>query len=204
MQQVHSQVYYLTEDPKWEYEKPFYSNIPFDHPDSKQTNLESAPYDVTLSDIRGHEQDFHLEGDGFEVISVDLDMSPIYEHFVDPYWIQDNYYPRLDRWLRNFLGESLIERIYIYDHTVSVDTASMQTLTADFARVRRRDPNLPVESRGTQGALQPVPAAHTGKLPEAQMDVRTLQVSLWFAYTAGAKIIVKAVDPHGYWHILPS
>lgn len=33
-----------------------------------------------------------------------------------------------------------------------------------FLQVRRRDPGLAVESRGSEGALQPVLAAHTGIL----------------------------------------
>lgn len=115
---VQAQVYYLKQDKKWEHEKPFYSNIPFDHPDSKQTNLDSVPYNVTLTDIRGHEGDFKLETHGFEVLPIDLEMNKIYDNFSDPYWIQQNYYPRLDSWLKTFLGPDDVERIYVYDHTV--------------------------------------------------------------------------------------
>lgn len=42
--------------------------------------------------------------------------------------------------------------------------------------MRRRNPTLPVESRGTQGALQPVPAAHTGEALE-RLEMRTACVS---------------------------
>lgn len=117
--QLRTQIYYLTQDPKFETEKPFYSNIPFDHPDSQQTNLESAPYDVYVTDIRGRESQFNLEMHGFQIAQTDSNMAEIYDRFGDPYWIQDNYYPRVDAWLKDALGRDKVDRIYIYDHTVS-------------------------------------------------------------------------------------
>ncbi|KAL7928349.1 hypothetical protein V8C35DRAFT_318437 [Trichoderma chlorosporum] len=142
---MESQVWYLKDDPKWEKEKPYYSNIPFEHPDAKQTNLETEPSNVSVVDIRGREGEFDLEQHGFCVVRTDLDdIDNIYPNFADPCWVQDNYYARLEKWMRAAIGDDKIRRIYIYDHTV-----------------RRRDPGLAVESRGTEGALQPVLAAHT-------------------------------------------
>ncbi|KAL9043028.1 MAG: hypothetical protein Q9214_003615 [Letrouitia sp. 1 TL-2023] len=141
IKQLETAVWYLNKDPKFETEKPYYSNIPFDHPDAKQTNLESSPFNVQVTDIRGDEHRYNLDSPGFQILKKELSIE--YDKFADSAWIQETYYPIVENWLREAIGESDLERIYIYDHTV-----------------RRRDPNIPLASRGSEGALQPVPAAH--------------------------------------------
>lgn len=112
-----TQVWYLIKDPKFDTEKPFYSNIPFEHPEAKQTNLESTPEEVVIHNIRGHEDDFELDKQGFQV----LRKSSVAEYslFESTDWIQDVYYPEIEKLLRQAVGESQVERVYIYDHTVS-------------------------------------------------------------------------------------
>jgi hypothetical protein len=61
-------VWYLVKDPKFDSEKPYYSNTPFDHPEARQTNLGSAPKQVKIADVRGYEYSFGLERDGFQVL----------------------------------------------------------------------------------------------------------------------------------------
>ena len=109
-------IWYLADNPLFETEKPFYSNIPFDHPDSRQTNLDSDSHDVDVADIRGFESKFDLEEDGFQIVRNEHPLN--YDCFVDPYWIQEHYYPVVEGWLRTAIQREWIEKIYIYDHTV--------------------------------------------------------------------------------------
>ncbi len=109
-------IWYLADNPLFEKEKPFYSNIPFDHPDSQQTNLDSEPHDVEVADIRGFENTFHLEEHGFQIVRNEHPLD--YDRFVDPYWIQEHYYPVVEGWLRTVVKDECVEKIYIYDHTV--------------------------------------------------------------------------------------
>lgn len=115
---LRSVIWYLINDPKFDKEKPYYSNIPFEHPEAKQTNLESAPEPVEVSDIRGSETNFELEKDGFQVIRNHHTLE--YDQFSDPYWIQAHYYPIVEEWVKSTIGSEKIEKIYIYDHTVHI------------------------------------------------------------------------------------
>lgn len=118
---LETEVFYLKDDIKWETVKPYYSNIPLEHPDAVQSNLESEPRPVKITDLRGIENDLSLEMHGFCVYRTEEhDFDSLYPNFRDPYWIQESYYPRLEMWMREAIGNNKIERIYIYDHTVSL------------------------------------------------------------------------------------
>ena len=59
---------YLKEDPKWATEKPFIfeSNITYDEP--AITNTEKEFHSVSLTDIRGQENNYTYESHGFRYI----------------------------------------------------------------------------------------------------------------------------------------
>ncbi|KAH7171287.1 hypothetical protein EDB81DRAFT_753682 [Dactylonectria macrodidyma] len=130
-----TEVWCLKEDARWEHEKPYYSNIPFDHPDAKQTNLESVPRPVRFTDIRGAEGHFGLDANGFCVHRTNLvDIEAIHNQFSDSYWIQRVYYAKVSEWMRDDIGGDKIERIHIYDHTDSFLSCSVDCMFADVIR----------------------------------------------------------------------
>ena len=89
--QLQTEVFYLIKDSKYDTEKPFYSYVLFDHPEAKQTNLESIPEPVTITSIRGHKNFFQLDNHGFEVFRTCSNVE--YDRFTDDDWIQEEYYP---------------------------------------------------------------------------------------------------------------
>ena len=89
--QMQFEVFYLIRDPKFDTEKPVFSNIPFDHPEAEQTNLKLTPEPVTITSIRGHENFFQLDSHGFEIFNAGSDVD--YGWFADNNWIQKEYYP---------------------------------------------------------------------------------------------------------------
>ena len=116
--QLQTEVFYLIKDSKYDTEKPFYSYILFDHPEAKQTNLELTSEPVTITSIRGHEKFFQLDSHGFEVFNTGSDVE--YDRFVDDDWIQKEYYPVVESWLKKAIGESRIKQVYVYHHNVSI------------------------------------------------------------------------------------
>ena len=117
--QLQAEVFYLKKDSKYDTEKPFYSYVFFDHPEAKQTNLESIPEPVTITSIRGHEKLFQLDNHGFEVFKTSSDVE--YDRFTDDDWIQEQYYLVVESWLRKAIGESRIKQVYVYHHNVSME-----------------------------------------------------------------------------------
>ena len=94
-----------------EREKPYYSTIPFSAPGAKQTNYASIKKNVTVQDIRGHEERFRLHECGFELAHHDT-------AFID--WrngakVKKEHYAGF----RDFLKEKLqADRVVVFDYSV--------------------------------------------------------------------------------------
>lgn len=98
------------EDPIYQEQKPFYSNIPFLHTGAANSNVKTVEVEVPLADIRGHEGKLDLDKNGFELTHwkhefVDLGSS-----------IPENAYPAVRALLKSKLGEHV--RVAVFDHTV--------------------------------------------------------------------------------------
>lgn len=64
-----SSFYYLRPLPEYKGTKPYYINLPpWAIPDGRNTNEESAAYDLTVSDLRGREAEFTLDKNGFQIV----------------------------------------------------------------------------------------------------------------------------------------
>ncbi|KAL1884373.1 hypothetical protein VTK73DRAFT_67 [Phialemonium thermophilum] len=93
--------------------KPFnYVNTP---PEGEpQRNYSDEAHEVTIHDIRGHESDFNLDHDAFQIIQ---DVPPSAEKdFVDDTSIKTNYYPEVERLLLDHIPGS--NKVVIFDHTI--------------------------------------------------------------------------------------
>lgn len=98
---------------------PSDKSTPYNHVDTPpeglpQRNFTDNPQPTTIHDIRGHESEYHLDRDAFQVIQ---DVPPSSEpDFVDDDSIKANYYPELEQLLLNNVPGS--NRVFFFDHTI--------------------------------------------------------------------------------------
>ncbi|RKL28351.1 hypothetical protein BFJ72_g12582 [Fusarium proliferatum] len=85
-------------DPKWATEKPFYSNIPFTQTKIANTNVINTSARVQISDIRGHESDFTLDKNGFQLVNWKHKFSDVGPSF------QEEGYPAVVKFMKEVLG----------------------------------------------------------------------------------------------------
>ncbi|KAI0161535.1 methyltransferase-like protein [Xylariaceae sp. FL1272] len=79
-----------------------------------QNNLESNRAETLIHDIRGHESEYNLDRDAFQVIK-DVP-EPENVDFTDDDSIKANYYPQVEQLLLDQIPGA--NRIFVFDHTV--------------------------------------------------------------------------------------
>ncbi|KAI0875136.1 methyltransferase-like protein [Hypoxylon argillaceum] len=79
-----------------------------------QNNLKQYQENVTISDVRGHESEYTLDRDAFQIIQ-DVPASKEVE-FVDDESIKANYYPEVEKLLLDHIPGS--NRVFLFDHTI--------------------------------------------------------------------------------------
>ncbi|KAI0097697.1 methyltransferase-like protein [Nemania sp. FL0031] len=79
-----------------------------------QNNLESHGEEVPITDVRGHESEYTLDRDAFQIIQ-DVPESKE-KDFVDDESIKTNYYPEVEKLLLDNIPGS--NRIFLFDHTI--------------------------------------------------------------------------------------
>ncbi|KAI1127552.1 methyltransferase-like protein [Nemania abortiva] len=79
-----------------------------------QNNLVKYSEDVPITDVRGHESEYTLDRDAFQIIQ-DVPESKEKE-FVDDDSIKANYYPEVEKLLLDNIPGS--NRIFLFDHTI--------------------------------------------------------------------------------------
>ncbi|KAF5692855.1 7-alpha-cephem-methoxylase [Fusarium denticulatum] len=97
-------------DPKWATEKPFYSNIPFTQTKIANTNVVNTSARVQISDIRGHEGDFTLDKNGFQLVEWKHQFSNVGPSF------QQEGYPAVVNFMKEVLGSHV--KVCVFDHIV--------------------------------------------------------------------------------------
>ncbi|KAF5983239.1 7-alpha-cephem-methoxylase [Fusarium coicis] len=97
-------------DPKWATEKPFYSNIPFTQTKIANTNVVNTSARVQISDIRGHESDFTLDQNGFQLVEWKHKFSNVGPSF------QEEGYPAVVNFMKEVLGSHV--KVCVFDHIV--------------------------------------------------------------------------------------
>lgn len=100
------------EDAIFATQKPFYSNMPFSKtPGASTTNIKSVQHEISIANIRGFEDKFSLDRNGFELVS----HSTKFNAWKDGERLVQEHYPVMEDFLRKKLGA---EEVVIYDHTV--------------------------------------------------------------------------------------
>ncbi|KAG7433285.1 hypothetical protein Forpi1262_v006919 [Fusarium oxysporum f. sp. raphani] len=97
-------------DPKWATEKPFYSNIPFTQTKIANTNVINTSARVQISDARGHESEFTLDKNGFQLVKWKNQFSDVGPSF------QEEGYPAVVKFMKDVLGSHV--KVCVFDHIV--------------------------------------------------------------------------------------
>ncbi|KAK4201352.1 putative Aspirochlorine biosynthesis protein N, partial [Triangularia verruculosa] len=134
-------VFYMKPDPLYDKEKPYFMNIPIDPawmPKLRQTNVSYTRRTIDAADIRGHERLFSLDKHGFRLENFHTSLE--YNEFANTDLVVTRYYQEVQVFLKQYTGAT-------------------EVLPFDF-QVRRKDPTLPVGSRGAPGKAQPFGVVH--------------------------------------------
>lgn len=112
MTKVVSSINYTAPIDLYKREKPFYSNIPA--PDGRQSNQQVLTYEnIIFHDIREKLDEYRIDEQGFEIVKIE-DQVPDGDFGSDS-WIRENYYPVVERLLKDRFGEV---EVLTFDHTV--------------------------------------------------------------------------------------
>jgi hypothetical protein len=128
------------------YMKPGYSEKPYFKSNTiagvfESSNIDHEYYPHKVTDVRGQEDAFYLDKNGFEFAkhSTSEDIIELIRNNNDEQ-IKKQYYPQIEKFLKERTGA---DRVFIFDHTV-----------------RKRDPRLRRDGRGPVGARQPALRVH--------------------------------------------
>ncbi|EWY87463.1 hypothetical protein FOYG_11662 [Fusarium oxysporum NRRL 32931] len=142
-------------DPKWATEKPFYSNIPFTQTKIANTNVINTSARVQISDARGHESEFTLDKNGFQLVKWKHQFSDVGPSF------QEEGYPAVVKFMKDVLGSHV--KVCVFDHIVCFYCLLWTVL---MKQVRQSQPrgSAPGEERGYIG--RPSKVAHNDQTYE--------------------------------------
>jgi len=94
--------------------KPYVCLVPLTHApkDFPQTNIEGIRKEIPVTDVRGAEDQFTLDVQGFQLVR----HSPSFDDWQNGKRVVKEYYPHITNLIKRNMGT---ESVYIFDHTVS-------------------------------------------------------------------------------------
>jgi len=109
-------LFYLRDSEVFKTEKPFFLNVPVgDIPGAKQTNLDHEKrQSISITDIRGRESDFTVDGVGFELVVHQSRLG--HDDFDDDAKVLSTYYSEMVEFVTSKLNAA---RAVVFDHTVT-------------------------------------------------------------------------------------
>ena len=102
--------------PLYEREKPFniFIDVPDDATDKRTNNLVFEDCLTAIQDVRGQEDFFRLDKNGFMFLTYDID----FDAFENRRLVEENYLPEVERLIhRNVEG---VDKIHIFDWRVRI------------------------------------------------------------------------------------
>jgi hypothetical protein len=133
-------------------------------PGEPQNNLERESHEVKVEDVRGHESEYTLDRDAFQIIQGVPESAE--KDFTDDESIKTKYYPEVEKLLLDHIPGS--NRIFIFDHTI-----------------RRADPDAPRKAvqfthiDQTQWSAEKRVRTHMGDDAEKLLQGRFRIVNVW-------------------------
>jgi len=173
------QLRYATWDERFRVEKPYtiVSDMPWLEGNLK-TNLKfaMAPEEV-ITDVRGHENEFNLDDNGFAYLSYKFPSIDMFNEAA----VKEILYPKAEEFLKTRVAG--VDRVYFFDHRLrSNDTTSLSNMT----EIPNTSVPLP-PARGVHidqspgGALRRV-RAWMGDETDYLLRGRVRIINLWFPY----------------------
>ncbi|KAF1810426.1 putative CmcJ-like methyltransferase [Eremomyces bilateralis CBS 781.70] len=145
---VTAELDFLKKDIKHSTEKPY--KLQYDPgPDLPRWNCENVSQsDIPVHDIRGHENEYTLEKNGFVVLKLESRLVP--EDFYDEKKVKEVYYEEVKEVLKRERGA---KRVEILEHGI-----------------RKRHEEFPISTGGDYQYLQPTSVIHIDFTPEAALE----------------------------------
>lgn len=120
--QISTTLHYLKNDPKWVSEKPFTLFVDVSAIlGARNTNIIKQPVPkVLIHNARSVLDSFSLDRNGFKVIQLRPQDQPVF--FEDALWVEENHYPFLCGFLKQYLGA---KEVRVYEHKVGCPPSSL-------------------------------------------------------------------------------
>jgi hypothetical protein len=136
---VFTSTFYMDREAKLEHEKPY--ELRFQPPKGyAAANTTWSKYsDIPVRDIRGHEEEFSISRNGFEVRNLETSLS--YDDFDDTTKVEGKYLKEVAQLLKERLGAA---RVLVFDYMVCNTSAKRSiTTVADFSIGPEKCPWIP-------------------------------------------------------------
>ena len=158
---VESSIHFLTRDKVYEHEKPYQLKyVAAEGVPTTNIRLEKQE-PVQISSIRGQEQQFSLEKNGFTVLKMDEEFA--YDDFSNDAGVK-RYLNMVAEQLKTRLGA---DKVQVYQSVVSTEKflrAVHKEHRTNDTKIRKRDPGFPIAKEGKNYKFtQPSTVAHIGQ-----------------------------------------
>ncbi|KAF2736408.1 putative CmcJ-like methyltransferase [Polyplosphaeria fusca] len=142
---IRASLTFLKPDPLHDHEKPY--RLRYDPgPGIPRTNCTTLSQEnIVIKDIRGQEDAYSLDQNGFEVVELESELSP--KAFLDIERVKDVWYDELSTMLKNRYGA---KRVEVLEHGI-----------------RRRHANFPISTGEDYEYLQPTSIIHVDFTPHS-------------------------------------
>lgn len=144
-------------------EKPH--NYMYEH-DGPQRNYGDVTHIVPINDIRGHESDFTLDKNGFQIVK----STTSEKEFRDDDKIKDGYYKEIEELLKKVTGA---HKVVIFDHTIR------RAIPGQVDKPSSRGPVGRVHIDQTPWAGEERVRLHTGAEAEKLLKERVQIINVW-------------------------
>jgi hypothetical protein len=167
-----SRIYYLARLPRYQTEKPFYVNFPVhDVPGVPQHNvLHERCEGIQIQDIRGREDEFRIDTQGFQLLQHDTSMTS--DDFENDRDVRAKYYPEIIKLLTQTLGAS---KVVPFEHTHRLAKPQVQGCGCD----RKRKPLTAAHIDQTAGSSARRVEYHLKDQAETLLKRRFQVVNIW-------------------------
>jgi hypothetical protein len=145
-------------------EKPYeiYVDLPDGYPEVKQNNLLFQQVDTVINDVRGHEDRFQLENQGFQFEKFPTKLQDA--DLGDRHLVESIYLPEVEDLLRTQYPNA--NRIFIFDWRVSEKGLPWALSEVDFfEKIRKYQPpnHAPLNLNNRTAYVRPATEVHVGK-----------------------------------------
>jgi len=144
-------------------EKPHNYMYEYDGP---QRNYGDVTHIVPINDIRGHESDFTLDKNGFQIVQ----SNTLEREFKDDEQIKDGYYKEIEALLKKVTGA---HKVVIFDHTIR------RAIPGQVDKPSSRGPVGRVHIDQTPWAGEERVRLHTGDEAEKLLKERVQIINVW-------------------------